>query len=100
LDDLHFISPSSGSRGGGGGGSRRGRRRNRGPRAPAPVSEPLTGTPEIPPSPAVFTSDAARASWPWLPRRVIAGSVWRGPGHERVRVDERGEASPWPKRPQ
>ncbi len=97
MDDLHFIGPSSESRGGG----HRGRRRNRGPRGgpPAPVAPSLTGTPEIPPSPAVFTSDAARTKWPWLPRRVIAGSVWRGPGHERVRVDDHGEASPWPKRP-
>ncbi|BDG10699.1 hypothetical protein [Anaeromyxobacter paludicola] len=98
MDDLHFISPSSGTRNGG----RRGRRRHRGQRGgpPAPPTPALTGTPEIPPSPAVFTTDASRARWPWLPRRVIAGSVWRGPGHERVRVDERGEASPWPKRPQ
>ncbi len=96
MDDLHFISPSSGNRG------RRGRRRHRSPRGgtPAPATEPLTGTPDVPPSPAVFTTDAARAKWPWLPRRVIAGSVWRGPCHERVRVDEQGNAAPWPKRPQ
>jgi hypothetical protein len=53
-------------------------------------------TPEAPkPSPAVAVSDAARARYPWLPARVIAGSVWRGPEHLRVRVDEGGDAAPW-----
>ncbi|WP_242393215.1 hypothetical protein [Anaeromyxobacter oryzisoli] len=46
-------------------------------------------------SPVVFVSDASRARFPWLPGRVIAGSVWRGEGHVRVRVDEHGEATPW-----
>jgi hypothetical protein len=46
------------------------------------------------PSPVVFVSDESRARHPWLPARVIAGSVWRGPGHLRVRVDERGAATP------
>jgi hypothetical protein len=46
-------------------------------------------------SPAVFVSDESRAKYPWLPPRVIAGSVWRGPSHERVRVDETGSAAPW-----
>jgi hypothetical protein len=26
------------------------------------------------------------------------GSVWRGPAHEKVKVDGQGEASPWPAR--
>jgi len=48
------------------------------------------------PSPAVFVSDDSRAQYPWLPRRVIAGSVWRGPGpgHEQVKVNENGRAVP------
>jgi hypothetical protein len=49
-----------------------------------------------PPSPAVFTSEAARAAYPWLPARVIAGSIWRGPAHLKVRVDASGDAAPWP----
>ncbi len=49
-----------------------------------------------PPSPAVFTTEAARATYPWLPARVIAGSIWRGPAHVKVRVDAAGEAAPWP----
>jgi hypothetical protein len=63
---------------------------------------PLTpeGLPAAPPgtppsSPAVFVSEDSRAQYPWLPRRVIAGSVWRGPGRERVKVDEDGRASLW-----
>ncbi len=52
--------------------------------------------PDAPPtSPVVFVSDLSRARFPWLPGRVIAGSVWRGSGHERVRVDEHGEAQLW-----
>jgi len=43
----------------------------------------------------VFVSDESRAQYPWVPGRVIAGSVWRGPGHERVRIDENGVARPW-----
>jgi hypothetical protein len=43
----------------------------------------------------VFVSDESRTKHPWLPPRVIARSVWRGPGHLRVRVDERGDAVPW-----
>jgi hypothetical protein len=46
-------------------------------------------------SPPVFVSEESRARYPWLPARVIAGSVWRGPQHERVRVDETGHAVPW-----
>jgi hypothetical protein len=49
-----------------------------------------------PVSPAVAISEASRARYPWLPARVIAGSVWRGPAHERVKVDANGDASPWP----
>lgn len=46
------------------------------------------------PSPIVFVSEETRARYPWLPARVIAGSVWRGPANERVRIDESGEAAP------
>jgi hypothetical protein len=53
----------------------------------------------IRPSAAVFVSDQARAVYPWLPPRVIAGSVWRGPRNERVKVDEAGNAIPWRARP-
>jgi hypothetical protein len=42
----------------------------------------------------VFVTDESRARYPWLPARVIAGSVWRGPANERVRVDENGTAVP------
>jgi hypothetical protein len=45
-------------------------------------------------SPVVFVSAESMARYPWLPARVIAGSVWRGPGHLRVRVDETGTATP------
>lgn len=47
------------------------------------------------PSQAVFVSDQSRAAYPWLPGRVIAGSVWRGPRNERVKVDDTGNAIPW-----
>jgi hypothetical protein len=46
------------------------------------------------PSPVVFVSAESRARYPWLPARVIAGSLWRGPAHERVKVDEQGHAAP------
>jgi hypothetical protein len=80
----------------------RGRHR-RGARGPGHHhSIPLTedgvpaATPDAPkPSPVVFVSEESRARYPWLPGRVIAGSVWRGPLHERVRVDESGNATPW-----
>jgi hypothetical protein len=50
-------------------------------------------TPDSPrPSPVVFVSAESLARYPWLPPRVIAGSVWRGPANERVRVDETGAA--------
>lgn len=78
-----------------------GRRMPHGPR-PTHAHIPLTeeGTPAATPdatpvSPVVFVSEESRARYPWIPGRVIAGSVWRGPGHERVRVDEHGNAAPW-----
>jgi len=52
-------------------------------------------TPDAPrPSPVVLVADESRARYPWLPPRVIAGSIWRGPANERVRVDENGAAVP------
>ncbi len=45
------------------------------------------------PSPVVLVSKESRARYPWLPARVIAGSIWRGPANERVRVDENGIAA-------
>ena len=70
------------------------------PRTPPPTPLTEEGVPAAVPdaplvSPVVFVSDASRARFPWLPGRVIAGSVWRGPGHDRVRVDEQGEAQLW-----
>jgi hypothetical protein len=57
-------------------------------------------TPDAPrPSPVVFVSEESRARHPWLPARVIAGSVWRGPEHVRVRVDAKGDAVPWRRAP-
>jgi hypothetical protein len=80
--------------------SRRSGRRHPGQRHPRVI--PLTdegvpaATDDVPkPSPAVSVSDESRARYPWLPARVIAGSVWRGPEHLRVRVDESGNAEPW-----
>jgi hypothetical protein len=87
-------------------GGRRGRDARHGPRAPhaerrhePPVALNADGvpvaTPGAPrPSPVVLVSDESRARYPWLPARVIAGSVWRGPANERIRVDERGAAAP------
>ncbi len=86
------------------GPDRRARRRQRrgadGERRHHPI--PLTNdgvpaaTPDAPkPSPVVFVSDESRTRHPWLPGRVVAGSVWRGPGHERIQVDESGNAVPW-----
>jgi hypothetical protein len=46
------------------------------------------------PSPVVSVTTESLARYPWLPARVIAGSLWRGPGHLRVRVDETGTAVP------
>lgn len=56
------------------------------------VPAAVAGAPK--PSVIVSVSDESRARYPWLPARVIAGSVWRGPANERVRVDESGAAVP------
>ena len=57
-------------------------------------------TPDAPrPSPVVAVTAESRARYPWLPGRVSAGSVWHGPGNERVRVDEAGAAQPWRRGP-
>ncbi|MBK9517928.1 MAG: hypothetical protein IPO09_11330 [Anaeromyxobacter sp.] len=82
------------------------RRQRRGPRGaaqqrPAPIPVTEAGVPAAVPdapvaSPAVFTTEATRALYPWVPARVIAGSVWRGPGHLKVKVDANGEATVWP----
>jgi hypothetical protein len=54
-------------------------------------------TPDAPrPSPVVFVSEESRARYPWLPARVIAGSVWRGPENAAVKVDQSGCATAWP----
>ncbi len=45
-------------------------------------------------SKVVTVSAESLARYPWLPARVIVGSIWRGPGHVRVRVDEHGVAVP------
>lgn len=86
------------------GTDRRGRRRFRGApngeRRPQPIAltedQVPAATADAPrPSGVVFVSDESRASHPWLPARVIVGSVWCGPQHVRVRVDESGNAVPW-----
>lgn len=78
------------------------RRRPRAPHAERRHNPPVplnadgvpAATPGAPkPSPIVAVSDESRARYPWLPARVIAGSVWRGPANERVRVDENGIAA-------
>lgn len=81
-------------------GRRRHRRAPAGERRPHPVPLTPEGTPasapDAPrPSPVVVVAEASRAAYPWLPRCVIAGSVWRGPSQERVKVDESGVAAPW-----
>lgn len=87
-------------------GSKRGRDSRHRPRAPqgerrhnppVPLNDDgvPAATPDAPkPSPIVLVSEESRARYPWLPARVIAGSVWRGPANERVRVDESGAAVP------
>ena len=45
------------------------------------------------PSPVVFVTEESLARYPWLPRRVIAGSHWRGPAQEKVWIDEAGNAA-------
>ncbi|MFO0583709.1 MAG: hypothetical protein U0229_15675 [Anaeromyxobacter sp.] len=84
--------------------SKKRRNRGRGPRAPHGAHHPpihLTSdgvpaaTPDAPPvSPVVVVAKKSREAYPWLPARVIAGSIWRGPAHDRVRVDEKGVAAP------
>lgn len=83
-------------------GKVRHRRTRRGPAEAHVRSIPLTdsgvpaATPGAPaPSPVVAVSTDSRTRFPWLPPRVIAGSVWRGPQQERVKVDENGAARPW-----
>jgi hypothetical protein len=78
----------------------RNRRGGRGERRQHTISLTPEGVPaavpDAPPvSPVVFVSDESRARYPWLPGRVIAGSVWRGPAFERVRIDENGNAVRW-----
>jgi hypothetical protein len=78
---------------------RAGRAQGRERAQPIPLTE--SGTPAAqpgaaPPSGIVTTTAQSRARFPWLPAHVIAGSVWRGPGHEKVKVDAKGEAKPWP----
>ena len=46
-------------------------------------------------SPVVFVTDESRSRFSWLPARVIAGSIWRGPQQERVIVDANGHATLW-----
>lgn len=79
---------------------RRGPRRNGAPAShshhpPVVLNEEgvPAAVPDAPrPSPVVFVSAEALARYPWLPARVIAGSIWRGPGHVKVRIDETGNA--------
>ena len=63
------------------------------PVTPSGVPAAIPGT--EPPSAVVFTTAESRALYPWVPVRVIAGSVWRGPDQQRVRVDAEGVARPW-----
>jgi hypothetical protein len=78
------------------------RRRGHGPNG-TPPAQRITLTPDgvpaatpdaTPVSAVVFVSDESRARYPWLPGRVIARSVWRGPDHVRVQIDENGNAAP------
>ena len=82
---------------------RRGKRRQGPPRGEQHAHPPIAlneegvpvATPDAPrPSPVVFVSAESLARYPWLPPRVIAGSIWRGPAHEWIRVDESGNAAP------
>ncbi len=80
--------------------SRGPRRRGHGPNGEAARQHvPLTpegvpaATPDAPPTSSVVSvAEESRARYPWLPGRVIAGSVWRGPGHLRVQIDDHGSA--------
>jgi hypothetical protein len=78
-----------------------GKRRQGGPRTPdrqrhaiaLTQQPPRVNMPEDKPvSAVVIVSEKSRAQYPWLPRCVIVGSVWRGPGNERVRIDDQGQA--------
>ena len=79
------------------------RRRGQGPSGTQRPQDRIALTPEgvpaaVPDAPptssVVFVSDESRARYPWLPGRVIARSVWRGPDHLRVQIDENGNALP------
>lgn len=89
----HDRSPKLGA------GSRRRPRPQQGERRhnpPVPLNAQgiPAAVPDAPkPSRIVLVSDESRARYPWLPARVIAGSIWRGPANERVRVDENGIAA-------
>ena len=51
--------------------------------------------PDVPAvSPVVLVAPESRKQYPWLPGRVIAWSVWRGPDHVRVQIDVSGNAVP------
>jgi hypothetical protein len=90
--------PQNGGPRRGAGGSRRPRpqqvERRHNPPVPLNAQGIPAAVPDAPrPSRIVFVSDESRARYPWLPARVIAGSIWRGPANERVRVDEDGIAA-------
>ena len=73
------------------------RRRQGAPHTHERVSLTPDGVPaavaDAPPvSPVVNVSEQSRKRYPWLPGRVIAWSVWRGPEHVRVQIDEDGNA--------
>jgi hypothetical protein len=92
LSKPHRQGPKAGRRGKRRPGSPGGEQRFH---APVPLNEDgvPAAIPDAPrPSPVVFVSAESLARHPWLPARVIAGSVWRGPANERVRVDESGAA--------
>lgn len=83
-------------------GPQRGKRRPRLPQQERRYNPPVAlnadgvpaAVPDAPkPSAIVLVSEESRARYPWLPARVIAGSVWRGPANERVRVDQNGIAA-------
>jgi hypothetical protein len=78
-------------------------RRRRSPASEKPFNAPIPlnedGAPAATldgprPSPVVFVTAESLARYPWLPPRVIAGSIWSGPAQVRVRVDETGAAVP------
>jgi hypothetical protein len=92
LNRPHNRRPNTGRRGDHRQRAPQGERRHN-PPVPLNAEGVPVATPGAPkPSPVVFVSDESRARYPWIPVRVIAGSVWRGPANERVRVDESGVA--------